>query len=78
MKIEKIYYWRELTDDGLVKSVDPCGPYYSQEYVNGSLDYYESEEDAVEGLLAFHKKFEYRLSGCNIILITEYRIMREF
>lgn len=75
MKTKKIYYWRELTDDGLVKTIDPEGPYYNEVDINGYVGHYESEEDAVEGLLAFHKKFEYSLSGCNIILITEYRIV---
>ena len=77
MKTKKVYYWRELTHDGLVKDIDPIGPYYDQEYINTYSGYYESEEDAVEGLLAFKKKFEYSLSGYNLILITEHKIMRE-
>lgn len=77
MKTKKRYYWRELTDDGLVKDIDPIGPHYDLEYINTYSGYYESEEDAVEGLLAFKKKFEYSLSGYNLILITEYRIIGE-
>ena len=61
----------------MVKTIDPEGPYYHEVDINGYVGHYTSEEDAVEGLLAFKKKFEYSLSGRNIILITEYRIMRE-
>ena len=77
MKIEKIYYWRELTDDGLVKVIDPEGPYYHEVDINGYAGYYTSEEDAVEGMLAFEKKFEYRLASGGTILITEYRIQEK-
>ena len=76
MKTEKIYYWRELTDDGLVKTIDPEGPYYHEVDINGYVGHYTSEEDAVEGMLAFKKKFEYRLASGGTILITEYRILR--
>ena len=74
MKVEKIYYWRDLTGDGLLKAIEPEGPHYDEVDINGYCGYYESEEAAVEGLLAFKKKFGSFWWLRNIILITEYKV----
>lgn len=49
--MEKRYFWKDLSSDGLLKEPDPIGPYYDQISLNGVLgDGFETEEEALERL----------------------------
>jgi len=68
--MEKRLYWKELTDDGLMKEPQDVGPAYSPDSFNGWAGY-ESEEGAVRHLECLKKKHNYAVNG-NYVLVTVY------
>ena len=68
--MEKRLYWKELTDDGLMKEPQNVGPYYNQESFN-MWSGHDSEESAVEHLEHLKRLHEYRVNG-NFVLVTVY------
>ena len=65
MKVKKGYYWKVLSEDGLLKEYE-YGPYYSRETLNPWCGF-DTEQEAIESLE--------KLSSIpdNLILITLYR-----
>ena len=70
--IEKKYYWKELTSDGLLKEPREFGPYYSTESLNG-WGGHDSEDAAIAKLVEISKRYEYSVPS-NLILVVEYRV----
>jgi hypothetical protein len=66
--MEKLFDWRELTEDGLLKNVPEHGPYYDRKSVGGP---FKTEEEAMEAMRLFQQdKFLY----CNdYVLVPVYR-----
>jgi len=56
MKIVYNYRWKELTQDGLLKDPEDCGPYYDPDNVNGWSGGYTSEKEAEEAFIKFTNK----------------------
>lgn len=69
MKIKKVYYWKVISEDGLLKEYE-YGPYYSRETLNhwGGFD---TEEEAVSRI----EKLSSVPDG--LILITAYEQIYE-
>lgn len=63
------YYWKEISDDGLLKEPKEQGPYYSTERLNG-WGGFETKEAAIEKLESWHKYYKYGVS--NMILVEVY------
>lgn len=68
--LEKRYYWKELTEDGLLKEPNGLGPYYSTVSLN-DFDGFESEEEAVEHYESIISSFKFRVPY-KLVLIIEY------
>jgi hypothetical protein len=72
-KLEHKYVWKELTQDGLLKSPEDCGAYYEKENVNGWGSGFDTEEEAYEAFIAFNTKHEYSRPS-SLVLIKETSI----
>ena len=70
--IEKTYYWKEITDDGLLKEPKDLGPHYSTDSLNG-YGGFDSEDEAIERLISMKKMYKYDIPS-SLTLITEYRV----
>ena len=68
--MEKRLYWKELTDDGLMKEPKDVGPHYSPDSFN-CWSGHDSEELAIEHLEELKKAHKFVVSG-NYVLITVY------
>lgn len=64
----KRFYWKELSEDGLLKEPKGCGPYYSLNNYNG----FDTEEEAVRHFKKIRKIYKYE-APYSLILIIEYR-----
>ncbi len=66
----KMYEWRELTEDGLLKRAKSFGPYYNEDdsLKNGS---WPTEEEAVSAYETFMKDNE--LKYYDLVLVCVYR-----
>lgn len=64
------YYWKELSDDGLLKEPPELGPYYDEVSLNHYGGGYDSEEEAYSDLLS-KPKFE----GYCLVLVKEVRML---
>lgn len=64
------YYWKELSDDGLLKEPPEKGIYFSPERLNNFGDGYHSEEGACDDLLS-KPLFE----GYRLTLVKEVRLL---
>ena len=62
----KRYQWRILSEDGLLKTVPPVGPYYDEETLDG---YFDSEEEAFEAFRVYCNHDPMMASGNEYILI---------
>jgi len=71
MSITKRYYWKELTQEGLLKEPPICGPYYDEKYLNAPCGF-ESEDFAIAAFESFFKEFPY--SENSLILVCEFTI----
>lgn len=74
MTIKKRYEWRELTDDGLLRTPKEVGPHYGKDNVN----YYhgfDSEEDAIMAYEEFRKRHEWDFH--ELVLVTIYKHSHE-
>lgn len=76
MKTKTTYYWKEITEDGLVKEPKKCGRYYNEDYVNNYGSGYESKEDAIKDLITFRKKHGWSAPG-SLFLVEEYTIIED-
>jgi hypothetical protein len=70
--IKKRYFWKELTDDGLLKEPKTSGPYYDEVNLNNFGLGYESEEEAVSDLEEKNEEDRWCPWRRDMILITEY------
>ena len=69
MKLTIKYYWKEISDDGLVKNPEPVGPYYSPTTLN---EYgYNSKEDALKDFERYCNTKRYFYST-SLFLFEEY------
>lgn len=68
--MKKKLYWKELTDDGLLKDPAELGPYYSKESIS-SWDGFDSEDEAVKKLAEMKEAYKFDVRG-NYILVTIY------
>lgn len=66
--MKKLYCWKVLTEDGLLKDHEPCRPWYEWEYFNEA---YDSEEAAVEAYSAIKNKYAGQVES-RTVLITFY------
>lgn len=66
--MEKIFEWRELTEDGLLKRIEGYGPYYDRQSIGGP---FRTEEEAVEALSQCLKNKIHGFDG--YVLLTLYR-----
>ena len=73
LKIIHEYTWRELSEDGLLKSPRDLGPYYDSENINGYYGTFDSKEKAEIAYLEFYKKHPYNCSN-TMVLITLSKI----
>lgn len=66
----KKYYWKELTDDGLVKEPKELGPHYGKESLNdhGGFD---TEEQALAHLEEMARAYRFYMPS-GLVLIAEY------
>lgn len=69
--LDKRYYWKHLTDDGLLKDPEALGPYYSSVDFN-SYDGFDSEEEAIKHYEYIIDSFKYGVEY-SLVLITVYR-----
>ena len=69
MKLERVFCWKVLSEDGLLKDHRPLGPYYSETSFN---DEFKTEEDAVEAFVKWKKLYEYGIAR-EMVLLTIYR-----
>lgn len=69
VKLEKVYMWRYISNDGLLKEHPPVGPYYDDDSL---MSEYSSEEDAVKDLIRFQQAHEYAVER-EMVLLTVYR-----
>lgn len=71
--MKKVYQWRELTDDGLLKTPRECSyDRYCSISPNGYHGEYDSEFEAIEGYKKYVKQCgEYRYES-RLILVTFY------
>ena len=72
--MKKVYVWKVLSEDGLLKDHKEVGPYYDRE---SFYDEYESEEDAVEAYQKFNKRYNYSVES-EMVLLTIYKIDRDY
>lgn len=65
-----VYFWMEISDDGLLREPKPCGPYYSKEHINwyGGFD---SREEAIAEYKSFKKRYKWSISD-GLILVERY------
>lgn len=70
--IKKKYYWKEVTDDGLLKEPKELGPHYCTESLNG-WGGFDAEEEAVERLFYISETYEFDVPA-NLTLITMYSV----
>lgn len=68
--MKKRFYWKELTDDGLIKEPKDVGPHYNSDSFN-MWSGHESEEAAVEHLEGLKKSHKYDVNG-NYVLVVCY------
>lgn len=72
-KLEKRFYWKELSGDGLLKEPPRRGPYYNDISLNEG---FSSEEKALAGLDTYfnHKPYDGEdvYSCVSLVLITVY------
>ena len=70
--LKKLYYWKILSTDGLLKEPPAFGPYYDKEYLNfdeltGQRGY-ETELDAIKHL----ERFKDNIYSDDYILVPIY------
>lgn len=68
--MEKKLVWKEITNDGLLKEPEECGPHYSAESING-WGGFDSEEEAITKLEQMKKDHTWDING-NYVLVTIY------
>ena len=71
--MEKRFYWKELTSDGLMKEPEEEGPHYDLDSLNDYGSGYESEAEAITDYEKFKKKHTFRAPS-SLVLITEYSV----
>lgn len=64
------YYWKEVSNDGLLKDPSNQGPYWESENINGYSSGFETKEDAIEAMLSFHKRYN--------IMYEEYTLLESY
>lgn len=72
--MKKVYEWREISDDGLLKKAEMHGPYYDTFGPNKGWHKYESKEEAEIGLSEFFDK----LKGQNWTPTVEYILVEYY
>lgn len=70
----KLYEWKVLTSDGLLKEPDEIGPHYAAESLNGHG--FESEEEAVSVLEKKTKRHGHDIPS-ELVLIVTYQPHQE-
>lgn len=68
------YAWRELTDDGLLKSPKKLGPYYNESDVNG-YNGFDTEDEAIASYDRAAKDYGYS-APAELVLVKLYRADR--
>lgn len=66
----KKYFWKELTNDGLLKEPKLFGPYHSEESLN-NFDGHDTEAEAFEKLFLINRYYPYEQLS-NLTLIAVY------
>jgi hypothetical protein len=74
IKFESRFFWKELSDDGLLKEPRRSGPYYDEVYLN-NYHGYESREDAFEDWKNLVKQGYYKYD--EFILIEKVSLINE-
>lgn len=64
------YYWKELSEDGLLKEPPKLGPYFSPAKLNNFGCGYHSEEEACDDLLS-----EPLFEGYSLTLVKEVQLL---
>jgi len=72
--IKKTYYWKEITDDGLVKEPKEFGGHYEAESLN-EYGGFASENEALKKLVEISETYEFDIPS-SLILIVEYRVVK--
>lgn len=67
--LKKVFKWKFLSEDGLIKDHRPLGTYYSQTRFD---DEFDTEEDALAELINWKKIYEYQFES-EMVLLTIYR-----
>ena len=63
-------YWKELTEDGLLKEPKPVGPYYSPETLN-QYQGFETKEEAIKHLESLTETYKYEIPS-DLVLVKVY------
>ena len=77
MAIKKRYYWKELSNDGLLKEPAELGPHYDRVPINGYDGGYVSEEEAVQALVEFGDLLYEWSVPSELVLIPVYEILKD-
>lgn len=73
--IKSYYEWRELTPDGLLKTPEDVGPYYSTSSFN-PWGGHDTKEQAVERLDELKRLSSWDVTG-EYVLVTVYKAFNE-
>jgi hypothetical protein len=71
MTMKIVYYWKELTEDGLLKEPADIGPYYNEDSFNGWYGFVTKEE-ALKRLDEIFKEHSDCVCG-KYVLVKTYR-----
>lgn len=69
--MEKSFYWKDLTGDGLMKEPPPFGPHYDESKLNNWGQGYASEAEAITDY-EYMKKIHGFSVPSSLVLISEY------
>lgn len=72
-KLQKRYYWKELSSDGVLKEPEEIGPYYGRVSLNG-WSWFETEMEAEEYLLSLDVSV-YTIP--DVVLVCEVSVVEE-
>jgi hypothetical protein len=69
------YFWKELSEDGLLKEPKEVGFHYDSVPMNGYEGGFKTEQEAVDHFIELHKKHEWSCPR-ELVLIKVYSIYR--
>ena len=70
-KVKKRYYWKVVTEDGLLKVPNKYGPYYDESKLN-PYDGFDDEAQAVIALELFLNTTKHWHAGGQLTLVAIY------